>query len=83
MSEHKHNLTCGCAMPYPLADLAEGSWAIAQDGEAIVVGDRTAVRAIFNALTRNGYRRYLAYMSGLCRVTIRPEALTLVEGTEA
>lgn len=84
MREHKHDLKC--PMPYALEDLAEGCWAVAQDGQAIVLGDSTSVRVIYNNLTGRNYqarghrRTYLAYMSGVCGVTIRPEALSLVEG---
>lgn len=86
MREHKHNPYCRCPMPFPLEEVEEGCWAVAQDGQAIVLGDGTTVRVIFNNLTRSnyktsgGYRNYLSYMSGVCRVTIRPAALVLVEG---
>jgi hypothetical protein len=87
--DHKHNLSCRCPMPYPRADVAEGCWGIAQDGEAIVLGDESSVKVILNNMTgrnfeaRGEHREYLAYMSRECRVTIRPEGVRLIEGAKA
>jgi hypothetical protein len=89
MREHKHDLICRCPMPYALADVVAGVWGIAQDAEAILLGDESSVKVILNNMTgrnyegRGGHRAYLAYMSRECRVTIRPDAVRLIEGGKA